>query len=208
MHTKDSMKFKHYTRERLFFMDILENLKNGVNVAISAIADAAQILVEKNKIAAQINRVKVLIKNESLKMNKNYAALGRYYYNAEKGVDSERATDIEQLISDIDASKETIACAQDRYKVLMEELDNVGRCKEEAPDSEDKNIPPEDFAAKDDVTSSDDEDSQHDDNSEETVSESAEETTEESSDNTEQNEELEGSENIETNDSYPFNELL
>lgn len=46
-----------------------------------AVTDAASYVTEKNRKAAHINRIRTVIQCEEKAANKQYLALGRYYYN-------------------------------------------------------------------------------------------------------------------------------
>lgn len=104
-------------------MNFIENVKGSVSAAVETISDVAQNLVEKNRLNAQLNRLRLVMKNESNLMNRAYIALGKHYYNVEKGIDKE-AVNTEKLFEIIDNSKTCIKKAQSRYNMLLKKQMN------------------------------------------------------------------------------------
>lgn len=64
-----------------------------LDTVAAGLTKAVDYVVEKNRKAALINRVKVVIRNEEQNMNSAYVALGKYYFRRlrdEKNEDTER----------------------------------------------------------------------------------------------------------------------
>ena len=60
-------------------MSIFDNVKSGVSNAVETLSDTAQALVEKNRVHAQKNRIKVVIQCENRVIDKAFIELGKYY---------------------------------------------------------------------------------------------------------------------------------
>lgn len=84
----------------------------------SAVSDAVEYVVEKNRVQAQQNRLRMVMRNEADHINKAYVALGKYYYENLRGKDD---TEENRLYCEtIDKSTERLKKAADRYRGLME----------------------------------------------------------------------------------------
>lgn len=101
-------------------MNIIENVKSGVSAAMESISDATQNLIEKNRINAKVNRLNLVIKNETLIINKAYARLGKYYFDSTSGsgeLDSEKVNSLFEIIRN---SKARLSMAQDILRSMIE----------------------------------------------------------------------------------------
>lgn len=89
----------------------------------STVAGAVEYVVDKNRVQAQVNRLRLVMRSEAKAMDKSYIELGKYYYeNMRKTAD----TDNELLCQTIDRSKIRMKKAQQRYHQLMEQqLQNI-----------------------------------------------------------------------------------
>lgn len=100
-------------------MAFIDNVRVGVSVAAQTISGVAQNIVEKNRLNAQLNRLRIIMRNESELINRAYIALGKQLY-AEVKEQGGDFSDREQIISAIDSSKQRIKKAQQRYRQLLE----------------------------------------------------------------------------------------
>ena len=53
-------------------MAFIDNVRVGVSVAAQTISDVAQNIVEKNRLNAQLNRLRIIMRNESELINGKY----------------------------------------------------------------------------------------------------------------------------------------
>ena len=93
-------------------MNFIENVKSGVSAAVGTISDAAQNLIEKNRVNARVNRLKLVIKNETSTLDKAYTQLGKYYF---ENADEPKREEVENLFEIISNSKARLKVAQDLY---------------------------------------------------------------------------------------------
>lgn len=104
-------------------MSIIDNIKDGASAVAGTISNVAQNLIEKNRLNAQLNRLRIVIKREGDLINRAYVSLGKYYYNKEKEIETNEI-DTENLIKVIDNSKQCIKKAQAKYSELVENENN------------------------------------------------------------------------------------
>ena len=93
------------------FMKVLE-------IIGSAVSDAVEYVVEKNKIQAQQNRLRMVMRNEADLINRSYIALGKYYYENLRGKDDSEQN--RTCCETIDKSSARMQKAADRYRSLIE----------------------------------------------------------------------------------------
>ena len=113
-------------------MNFIENVKNGVSAAVETISDAAQNLIEKNRINAQVNRLKLVIKNESSILNKAYIQLGKYYFENSDDPKPEETEDLFEIIAN---AKARLNAAQELYRSLIQQ--KTEEADENSPEAED-----------------------------------------------------------------------
>ena len=65
-------------------MTIFGTVKETMNTAVDTISSVAQSIVEKNRVNAKLNRLRLIMKNESELMNRAYIALGKQFYEMQK----------------------------------------------------------------------------------------------------------------------------
>lgn len=102
-------------------MALLETVKNSLNTAVDTISTITHTLVEKNRTNAQLNRLRLVMKNESEMINRAYIALGKHYYEtvrSEKGFSP--AQNENELFEVIETSKTRIKKARERYSQILE----------------------------------------------------------------------------------------
>lgn len=100
-------------------MTFIESVKGSVSAAVESISDAAQNLVEKNRLNAQLNRLRLIMKNESELINRAYITLGKSQYAQLTGIDC-GPVDVDAVCQMIEKSKDRIKKAQLRYRQLIE----------------------------------------------------------------------------------------
>ncbi len=104
-------------------MAIIDTLKDTVNTAVNTISSVTQSLVEKNRTKAKLNRLRLVMKNESEMMNRAYIALGKQYYEMQKKGDVQFDDKQKQLFKVIEDSKAKIARARNCYRTIVESRD-------------------------------------------------------------------------------------
>lgn len=83
-----------------------------------AVTGALDFVIDKNKIQAQVNRLRLVMRNESQLMDKSYIALGKYYYNELR--EQREHAENEKICQTIDKSKVRMDRARSHYHTLME----------------------------------------------------------------------------------------
>lgn len=97
-------------------MDIKNEIINGMKIASDAATDAVQILLEKNRLRANANRIRQVIKSDTELRNQAYIELGRYLYeNCRDGLDD----DLEQICVVVDKTSRRIEKATSKYIELV-----------------------------------------------------------------------------------------
>lgn len=90
-------------------MDLIDKVSTNVTTAID-------VIVEKNRQLAQLNRLAAIIRTEKAVLEHAYAALGRHYY---KILDkTEEETDVKQICEVIRFSEARLKKAQARYDYI------------------------------------------------------------------------------------------
>lgn len=92
-------------------MQLFEKIKSNVT-------DAVDSLVEKNRLHAQLTRLRFVMRTEHEIMNKNFVALGKYYY---ENLMEEDANRDEEIIASLENAKIKIEKAKERYRCLIEQ---------------------------------------------------------------------------------------
>ena len=65
-------------------MTFLDTVKGTVSTAVDTISSVTQTIVEKNRTNAKLNRLRLVMKNESELMNRADIALGKQHYEDAK----------------------------------------------------------------------------------------------------------------------------
>lgn len=95
-------------------MNILKNVTKSIT-------DAVDYVVEKNKVNAKLNRLKIVMRHEAKILTKSYVKLGKYYYeNLRDSANEENKA----LCESIDISLERLKKAQEKYT----EYKNISDC--------------------------------------------------------------------------------
>lgn len=86
----------------------------------SCIGDAVQSIIEKNKINAQVNRLRLVMRGETKAINRSYIALGKEYYKRIRENEVSPSDDAEEYCSVIIRSGERLKRAIRRYHELID----------------------------------------------------------------------------------------
>lgn len=103
-------------------MDFKEDIKSGVKLMADAASDIAQALVEKNRLRANANRIKQVIKGDCDTRNQAYIEIGRYYYENLRDKANEET---EQLCVVVDKTTARIDKASKRYIELLTQSEDT-----------------------------------------------------------------------------------
>ena len=106
-------------------MAILDTVKGTVTTAVDTISSVTQTLVEKNRTNAKLNRLRLVMKNESELMNRAYISIGKQYYEMQKKGITEPTAEQEKLFAVIETSKAKIAKARDCYRQIVDSQDDI-----------------------------------------------------------------------------------
>ncbi len=106
-------------------MTFLDTVKGTVSTAVDTISSVTQTIVDKNRTNAKLNRLRLVMKNESELMNRAYIALGKQYYEASKKGETISAEKQEKLFDVIEKSKAKIAKARDCYRKIVDSQNDI-----------------------------------------------------------------------------------
>lgn len=120
-------------------MTFFESVKGTVCTAVGTIASVTQDLVEKNRTNAKLNRLRLVMKNESELMNRAYIALGKGCYEKAKKGEEMPLEQKQKLIDVIDVSKAKIAKARECYRKIVDSQNDIFYGTTEAAPEYDKN---------------------------------------------------------------------
>lgn len=101
-------------------MAFLDSVKIGLTTAVDTVSGITQTLVEKNRVNAQLNRLRTIMKNECEMINRAYITLGKKYYENKINNKTEACDNEEELFKIIENSKEQIRKARERYRKIVE----------------------------------------------------------------------------------------
>ena len=118
-------------------MTIFDSVKNGFTGAVDTVSGIAQTIIEKNRLNAQLNRLRTVMRNECEMINRAYITLGKKYYENKVGDKSEVCPNEEELFLIIENSKKQIVKARERYRQLIEARDTVAVKEYDTSDLED-----------------------------------------------------------------------
>ena len=98
-----------------------DKFRASMTEAADTLSMVAQNFVERNRTKAKLNRLRMVMKNESELMNRAYIALGKEYYEALKKGEVTAANEKQKnRLGVIDTSKAKIARARDCYRMVLE----------------------------------------------------------------------------------------
>lgn len=101
-------------------MTLLETFKGTVNTAVDTISNVTQSIIDRNKTNAKLNRLRLVMKNESELMNRAYIELGKQYYEMQKAGNFEPTETQKKLFTVIDGSKSKLSRVRDKYRKIVE----------------------------------------------------------------------------------------
>ena len=101
-------------------MAFLDSVKIGLTTAVDTVSGITQTLVEKNRVNAQLNRLRTIMRNECEMINRAYITLGKKYYENKMNNKTEACDNEEELFKIIENSKEQIRKARERYRKIVE----------------------------------------------------------------------------------------
>ena len=101
-------------------MAFLDSVKNGLSCAVDTVSEVTQTIIEKNRLNAQLNRLRTIMKNECEMINRAYITLGKKYYENKVIGSTDACENEEELFLIIENSKEQIRKARIRYRQLLE----------------------------------------------------------------------------------------
>ncbi len=103
-------------------MDIKNDIKNSVKIATDAATDVVQALVDKNRLRANANRVRQVIKSDTELRNQAYIELGMYFYeNMREDLDE----DLEALCVVVDKTSKRIEKATKKYNEYLNRINET-----------------------------------------------------------------------------------
>ncbi|MCR5653845.1 MAG: hypothetical protein K6F88_08625 [Ruminococcus sp.] len=101
-------------------MAILDLVKNGFTTAVDTVSGITQTIIEKNRLNAQLSRLRALMKSECEMINRAYITLGKKYYDNKVDGKTDSCENEEELFEIIENSKEQIKKLRERYVKLIE----------------------------------------------------------------------------------------
>lgn len=114
-------------------MAIFETVRGTVCTAVETISTVTQSLVEKNRTNAKLNRLRLIMKNESELMNRAYIELGKQYFEKQKAGDFAPNDKQKKLFEVIEKSKAKIAKARDCYRKIVDSQNDIFYGKTDEP---------------------------------------------------------------------------
>ena len=97
-------------------MNFTESLKNGACFVADTASEIAESIAEKNRLRAQLNHLKKLIKSDSATRDQAYAELGRFFYD---NLREDASPENEALCAVIDTTSERITKASLKYVEVL-----------------------------------------------------------------------------------------
>ena len=101
-------------------MAILDSVKNGFTTAVDTVSGITQTIIEKNRLNAQLSRLRALMKSECEMINRAYITLGKKYYDNKVDGRTDACENEAELFEIIEHSKEQIKKLGERYVKLIE----------------------------------------------------------------------------------------
>ncbi len=101
-------------------MAILDSVKNGFITAADTVSGITQTIIEKNRLNAQLSRLRALMKSECEMINRAYITLGKKYYDNKVNDRTDACENEEELFEIIEHSKEQVRKLRERYVKLIE----------------------------------------------------------------------------------------
>ena len=106
-------------------MSFIDSVKGTVSTAVDTIAAVTQEMVDKNRTNAKLNRLRMVMKNESELMNRAYIALGKLCYESSKKGEPVPVEQEKKLFDVIEKSKAKIAKARECYREIVDSTNDI-----------------------------------------------------------------------------------
>lgn len=97
-------------------MSLTDSLKNGACFVADTASEIAESIAEKNRLRAQLNHLKKLIKSDSATRDQAYVELGRFFY---ENLRENASPENEALCAVIDTTSERITKASLKYVEVL-----------------------------------------------------------------------------------------
>ncbi len=102
-------------------MPFFDTVKTSLGNAVDTISTITHTIIEKNRTNAMLNRLRLVMKNESEMINRAYITLGKHYYESSKSEKGFFPSQNEnELFEVIETSKQRIKKARERYSQILE----------------------------------------------------------------------------------------
>lgn len=106
-------------------MSFIDSVKGTVSTAVDTITSVTQEMVDKNRTNAKLNRLRMVMKNESELMNRAYIALGKLTFESAKKGEPVSEEQQQKLFQVIEKSKSKIAKARECYREIVDSTNDV-----------------------------------------------------------------------------------
>lgn len=103
-------------------MAITNDIKSGIKLTADAVTDVTQSVIEKSRLKAKANRIKQVIKSDTIRREKAYMELGKYFYENHKELFTK---ELDEPCMIIDKTTIRIDKATKRYFEILTESDNI-----------------------------------------------------------------------------------
>lgn len=101
-------------------MAFIDSVKKGFTDAVDTVSGITQTIIEKNRLNAQLSRLRAVMKSECEMINRAYITLGKKYYENKINNKADVCENEEELFEIIENSKAQIRRARERYRQLLE----------------------------------------------------------------------------------------
>lgn len=108
-------------------MAITNDIKSGIKLTADAVTDVTQSVIEKSRLKAKANRIKQVIKSDSIRREQAYMELGKYFYENHREL---MTKELDEPCMIIDKTTIRIDKATKRYFEILAESDNITLCSE------------------------------------------------------------------------------
>lgn len=106
-------------------MSFIDSVKGTVSTAVDTITSVTQEMMDKNRTNAKLNRLRMVMKNESELMNRAYIALGKLTFESAKKGEPVSQEQQKKLFEVIEKSKSKIAKARECYRQIVDSTNDV-----------------------------------------------------------------------------------
>ena len=103
-------------------MAITNDIKSTVKLTADAVTDVTQSVIEKSRLKAKANRIKQVIKSDTIRREKAYMELGKYFYENHREL---MTKELDEPCMIIDKTTIRIDKATKRYFEILAQSDNI-----------------------------------------------------------------------------------